>query len=427
MLRSTFRSTTIIVVIVCVVKSINDFDLINKYNKSDDIELSRWFRNDVAPNNSRVSSNTNQTRHLEEYIQSNHTDLFIEYRLLPDIPFLRNDTAEYACRNGMSGEPLNMRKELPSNHPFNYSISIRTNLNILVMGDSLAIEFGSWLQMAAGAQNKTFLKSLKWHKSFAEGLTIAHVQGGGSVSYWRMLAFWDDRGKKRKLPNRGRGWREAWLKQLLSSLQRHTSMRIDVLIFRISHPWISMDEVTTTALINQIEYAKRRLGEGLMIIFLTAPMNNNVVSEQDFIQFRAMNTLVTSFVKKVRKPNIFLSDIGSYMDNVIMWNSIQMGLNTSSPSYLYHFLKPSPKQDYRHHIVQVCSEYVEPLSQDCQRNLISYDGLHFCMETLGPRIFANWACLIKCSFATISRSCNELCHEYYMLQGEQYNPHNTSQ
>jgi hypothetical protein len=99
---------------------------------------------------------------------------------------------DYACRNETTWEALDNRPELPASNPFDFNTFFKTRLNILVMGDSVAVQFGSWLQTAGGATNKTVLVNLHWRKNgIADGLVAAPVEGGGSVAYWRILGFWE--------------------------------------------------------------------------------------------------------------------------------------------------------------------------------------------------------------------------------------------
>jgi hypothetical protein len=146
-----------------------------------------------------------------------------------------------------------------------------------------------------------------------------------------------------------------------------------------------------------IDTARELLGKQLVVVFQTAPMNNNVVTSEDLRQFRAMNDLIRSFVVKSNASDVLLSDVEVYMDNVNAWNAQQIGTTTTNSSlYLMQHLKG--KRNLAHHICQVCSEQVPHNSINCKRNLLSNDGQHFCMETLGPRLTANWACLIQCAY-----------------------------
>lgn len=44
-----------------------------------------------------------------------------------------------------------------------------------------------------------------------------------------------------------------------------------------------------------------------------------------------------------------------------------------------------------------CINKVSPGECKCIRNMISYDGMHWCMESMGGRIVAEIACLLQCS------------------------------
>ena len=81
----------------------------------------------------------------------------------------------YPCRDKTSWKPLGDRVELPSSNPFDFYTFIQTNLNILVMGDSLAVEFGTWFQNAGRAKNKTNIEGIDWKRYIAEGLVFADV------------------------------------------------------------------------------------------------------------------------------------------------------------------------------------------------------------------------------------------------------------
>ena len=81
------------------------------------------------------------------------------------------------------------------------------------------------------------------------------------------------------------------------------------------------------------------------------------------------------------------------------------------------------KENRVHHICQVCSEQVPHNSSSCKRNVLSNDGQHFCMETLGPRLMANWACLIQCAYDQEEgeervRDCEGVCSSKYLTLDE---------
>ena len=344
---------------------------------------------------------------------------FIRYQISRDHHYNRSQITAYACRNITTWKPVDDRAELPSSNPFDFYSYIQTNLNILVMGDSLAVEFGSWFQNAGRATTKTVLKHLQFTGHLAEGLVVANVDGGGSIAYWRILGLWERRTLNRPLPNEGKGWNATWASTLRAALPS-PSEKINVLIFRVSHPWLGTGEVTTERLMETITVAKMYLGEPLTIIFLTVPLNNNVVTVQNMTSFRAMNKLVSSFVMNLNASDVLLSDVEGYMDNVIEWNANMIGMNTSDPNYFVDERLRIPDLKYRHHVAAVCAKRDSSNMTDCQRNMLLKDGLHFCMESLGPRLYANWACLIQCSSGNpqLLRKCERHCNEKYFRLDE---------
>lgn len=65
------------------------------------------------------------------------------------------------------------------------------------------------------------------------------------------------------------------------------------------------------------------------------------------------------------------------------------------------------------------------LASDCKRNQISPDGIHWCVETLGPRYTASIACLLGCVYnekpldatpegSARLRKCEQECNEQFM-------------
>ncbi|KAI2502201.1 hypothetical protein MHU86_12253 [Fragilaria crotonensis] len=337
---------------------------------------------------------------------------YIEYQRVRGPHYNRSQISAYACRNITTWEPLDDRAELPSSSPFDFYTYIQTNLNILVMGDSLAVEFGSWFQNAGRGTDKNILKYIPIGDHLGEGLTTSKVDGGGSISYWRILGLWEKRTLNRPLPNLGKGWNESWPSTLRAALP-DPSDKINVLIFRVSHPWLGTREVTVHRLMETVALAKLYLGEPLPIIFVTVPLNNNVVTKENMADFRAMNDLVRTFVRDLNASDVLLSDVEAYLDNVIEWNANMIGMDTSDPSYFLAERLRIPDLKYRHHVAAVCSERNSSNMTDCQRNMLVKDGLHFCMETLGPRLYANWACLIQCSFGKSEdlRQCELECNK----------------
>ena len=69
----------------------------------------------------------------------------------------------------------------------------------------------------------------------------------------------------------------------------------------------------------------------------------------------------------------------------------------------------------------VCAEYADEKS-DCLRNYISFDDMHWCVETIGARWSAGLACLLGCALNECNDSkssesisiCEKECNEQFM-------------
>ena len=130
-----------------------------------------------------------------------------------------------------------------------------------------------------------------------------------------------------------------------------------------------------------------------------------------------MNYRIRSFVEYLNASDVLLSDAEVYMDNVIEWNAKQIGTNASYPRcFLEEGLQHERGQKFGQHVAQVCAEHVPHNSASCRRNMLLFDGIHFCMmESLGPRLYANWACLLQCteSSSQVLREWERGCNEMY--------------
>lgn len=358
-------------------------------------------------NKSWEASNEFSSRSASESPQQRVSSL-ISYNVHEPARFFNEPPSNIKLKFGCS-QPA--RAPLPPNHPFNLSTSIRTKLNILVCGDSLSVEFGKYLQIMSGATNSTSLQKLSWNKGkkLVEGLEFSRVSGGGSVSYWRTLNFLLPSHETKPLPNFGPGWRKSWAKKLMQEVPK-----IDVLIFRVSHPWVKFEEVTRENLQAHVKSCVEMLNVGT-IIFMTTPLNNNVAKAEQWTEFRQMNDRIRSFVSEYNRssviPRILLSDVELYMDSIIHWNAVHIKIADIDH---YERLQLSGTEEYAQHIAQVCAQKVNNHNLFCVKNRLMNDGMHFCMETLGPRLIANWACLIQCTenfeFGSKKKECQNHCH-----------------
>ena len=122
-----------------------------------------------------------------------------------------------------------------------------------------------------------------------------------------------------------------------------------------------------------------------------------------------------------------------------MWNAKLLGLaDDTSNSFDEIFTKfrlgiIRPGEFMSSSEAQVCSKRLNDRDRanprndtDCVRNMISNDGMHWCMETIGGRLNAGIACLLGCIYNPVDKSdtssstaedielCAQSCNDKYM-------------
>ena len=84
--------------------------------------------------------------------------------------------------------------------------------------------------------------------------------------------------------------------------------------------------------------------------------------------------------------HVSLMEFGRFADELMEWNANILGMNTTSVPESEWKMKPlrcCPHKGYRRHIAHVCGEPVPNKAPRCNRNSVSYDGMHWCMDESG--------------------------------------------
>jgi hypothetical protein len=376
----------------------------------------------------------------------------ISYTLHPKYlqPFNNTFSRSYDCRRrGLPDEMKNTSGVL------DFTTSLTTDLKILFMGDSISVQCSQGFEEAAGAlhAHRTVFR-ISYRRE--EGLTIAApVRGGGVVAGWRITGLMSHRGENRPLPTSkgGVGWIRKDVHNLTAHIYNATynatpnattndqgegeseeSKEVgsfDAMVIRIPHGWMTFNEISEKAL-NETVHLAHELFNVSSIVFMSLPFSNNVNTMEDLRSLNETNTLIRNFVRKWGKSDgdagsgvkhLLLLEFGDFADSLIEWNARLMGFDTSVANYTMEQLnfKDNPS------IAQLCSTRVPVGNITCERNSISFDGMHWCMGTIGGRVFAGTSCLLACAFnnetrdgstnsatTTAIRQCEQLCNDDYM-------------
>jgi len=130
-------------------------------------------------------------------------------------------------------------------------------------------------------------------------------------------------------------------------------------------------------------------------------------------------------------------DFGGWIDKLVDLNAKDMGMDISYANYT---LERLGCHKFAPHVAMACGRLENRTECDCVRNMLSFDGLHWCMESLGGRITAATACLLQCSLLegpdseiestgdnssshrsmtkAIQRGCEQRCNDEFMSIGK---------
>jgi hypothetical protein len=378
----------------------------------------------------------------------------ISYTLHPKYlqPHKNIFSQDYQCPIVEEGPNIRARRGLPAEMNntmgvLDFTTRVTTDLKILFMGDSISMQNSQGFEEAAGAlhaHRAVFRKSWRHY----EGLTIsAPVRGGGVVAGWRLTGLLSRTRENKPLPNKKGG---GWVRKDVHTLTAHTYNTttnnqgegeseksravgsFDAMVIRIPHGWMTLNEISEKALNETVHLAHQLFGVS-SIVFMSLPFVNNVHTMEDLRLLNETNTLIRNFVRKWEKSgdadsgvkHLLLLEFGDFVDSLMEWNARLMGFDTSVANYTMEQLGENGKPS----IAQLCSTRVPVGSSTCERNSISFDGMHWCVETIGGRVFAGTSCLLACAFnnktrdgstnyattrTTAIRQCEQRCNDDFM-------------
>lgn len=337
-------------------------------------------------------------------------------------------------RNPQWREPLD-----PGLQPsLNVTTRVRTNLRILVLGDSVGIQFGEILEEALGNDP---VSRVMIHQSWAgnEGVTLsANSESGGVVALYRITGMLLAPGEGKPLPNApGGGWNRTHVHQLLHHLhmarpKSSDNNVFDVMIFRIPHGWLRFDEITEKTIKESLQLARSLFGVHKFIL-INIPFSNNIETARDLQDRLEVNSLIRQVADSydaaktddTYTTQVTVLDFARWTDQLMEYNARSIGkisdmeMMGKNRSFALDRLGC---RKYPLSIAQGCAMLVQPGECNCQRNRVSHDGMHWCLESIGGRFVAGIACLLSClvsyqpqhfSFQQL-RTCEQQCNARFM-------------
>ena len=132
----------------------------------------------------------------------------IRYGLFRNRPYLESQFEDkYLCNWNESTPSRTNFPDVPAG-VFDFTVHIATNLKILFVGDSLALQFSIWFEKACGTIEHKTLADMDHRGKKADMVNVANkINGGGAVAFWRMIGLWMGKFQDQPGPKKGKSKR----------------------------------------------------------------------------------------------------------------------------------------------------------------------------------------------------------------------------
>lgn len=332
---------------------------------------------------------------------------------------------------------------------FDFTTTVSTNLNILWMGDSLGHQFSQGFE--AAVLGKGYEGKRKVHMSYTVGskqfdclAQSAPIRGGGTTAFWRYTKLLE---RNRWVPRAPcfvmeRKWGENFLHTLLDykysdpasgeSQQQYTVNGYDAVVIRLPHGWMKSEELTKKRIKEVVVFCQELVG-ARVVIFTTVGLDNNAGVSDKWKGVIKVNELVHEVAREWKPPKegqdgvqyVLVQEFSNFTQQILYENGKHIGYDISSNDFFFERLKEG-KTSWPQSIPMVCANKPKDnLDSECKRNKISADGIHWCVETFGPRFTASISCLLGCVYngrppesspeglASV-RECEQECNNQFM-------------
>lgn len=342
-----------------------------------------------------------------------------------------------------------------------FTTSISTNLNVLVLGDSLGTQFHNMLVTGMGfdpSHDKNILSSFpsltgELHVSLSV-TNSSKIKTNNRLAGWRIYGMLVADNENGDLPEmyftRGFGW----TREQAAKLRGETNETYDTMLLRIPHGHLKIDEITIQDIVETLSFSQELMGVRTVII-ATLPLINNILPELVnsweakneelrnwvdqyeagsipgidavvYIDFaRIMNEMVLENARMLYRGSKNKNISESANHNVTNMNVAYETNNTDVDSISRLERLSCEKIPWRWNdgiLAQMCSSLPKPPGKClCPGNSISHDGMHFCPHTFASRFLAGIGCLWKCIYSSSShktkiklRKCQDRCNDKFM-------------
>ena len=267
----------------------------------------------------------------------------------------------------------------------NTTPEIETDLKVVMMGDSVAMQIAGAYQKAIGGNNKV----VQMEKRFFDVITHTDSHSGHVAGFRLTHMLLPENRNKSKAPTKGGGWGQTQVDMILS--QANNTIAMDALVFRIPQGvWMSPHPVTLHSL-NQTTLLSHELFKVSVVTFLTFPICNNYRTLADIQLIRKKNQLIHDFAndwnthnKQRDLPFVFVVDFGDLVIEASKLNAEHLGFEdpTADSVLISHRIGTTK---WTQPGALVCAKPPTNNSKNgnsCEKNRLSADGMHICKYNL---------------------------------------------
>ena len=372
--------------------------------------------------------------HLPFFPKSPSPSKFISYKLIKGLQINNTFDPYYVCKaDSKFGPRLPTSPLFTAPNILDFQTQITSSLKILILGDSVGIQLSQALQEAMGAPpNKRNVLKYAWRKH--EGVHLAtDVRGGGMAAGYRITGMFQYKQRNNKFqlaPVPGGGWMQKHVDLLKEALVNATSSKtktsigdsgsgsgsgsgndsdFDVVVLQFPYGWLERPKEESFNPASLMEAVKTSHGTfgAKTVILQTVPMQSNY--ENLHRELINVNSAIEDFVKAYQPPedgtgvqSVLLMDLAFLSMNLFVHNAVGMKmvppkaleiLNLSvslreKEGRLVHYLNKTLEQrldccnpEYKEVVAFSCGVPVKE-GKYCQRNIYSFDGMHWCMVSL---------------------------------------------
>jgi len=351
----------------------------------------------------------------------------VSYKLIKGLQINNTFDPYYVCKADKHfGPRISTSPLFSAPNILDFQTQITSSLKILILGDSVGIQLSQALQESMGATiHKRKVLKYAWRKH--EGVHLAtDARGGGMVAGYRITGMFQNKQKNNKFqlaPVPGGGWMQEHVdllkEALVNATRTKTSLNdsgsggnnasdseFDVVILQFPYGWLERpkEEAFTPISLKEAVDTSHRVFGAKTVILQTVPMQNNY--ENLHRELIYVNNAIEDFVKAYQPPadgsgvqSVLLMDLAFLSMNLFVHNAVGMDMVPSKAldildssdslrekeGKLVDYLNKTLEQrldccnpEYKEVVAFSCGVPVKS-GKYCQRNMYSFDGMHWCM------------------------------------------------